>query len=154
MLNGGLHEFNEFTPIVAARALYLHVLQITDNINKFKDYSIAEHQNQNGSIMQIAVVRSDSLTNTMRKMAQDIYRYVCRANRRNVRIHPELKEERLIYQESAIDLCEDMLDYIPVCQKYFRLNTKKMLAWGRLVRDTKRSIVTWHESDSRRYQNI
>lgn len=53
MLNAGLHEFNEFTPITAARALYLHVLQITDNINKFKDYSIAEHQNQNGSIMHV-----------------------------------------------------------------------------------------------------
>ena len=154
MTNAGAHEANEFTPIVAARGLYLHVLQITDNINKFKDYSIAEYLNQNGSKTQVVIVRADSLTNIMRKMSQDIFMYVCRANRRNVNKHPEQKEERLACQDLALELCEDMLDYLPVCQKYFHLGTKKMLAWGRIVRDAKKAIAVWHESDIKRYKDI
>lgn len=63
------HEANRFTPIVKALGLVDHVLTITDNINKFPDYSTKEKKNEDGTATLVMVQRQDGLVNWAREQA-------------------------------------------------------------------------------------
>ena len=65
--NSGEHKPNDFTPVVGAMYLADYVFMITENLNKFPDYSVKEKKNADGTITQVYVFRSDSLTNIVRE---------------------------------------------------------------------------------------
>lgn len=67
------HEPNRFTPVVKAMELVDHVLTITDNINKFPDYTIKEKKNEDGTVTMVLVQRQDGLVNRAREQAMQIY---------------------------------------------------------------------------------
>ena len=48
--NSGEHKPNDFTPVVGAMYLADYVFMITENLNKFPDYSVKEKKNADGTI--------------------------------------------------------------------------------------------------------
>ena len=154
MSNVGDNKPNSFTPVVGAMNLAEYVFTITDNINKFPDYSISNKKNPDGTITQILVFRSDSLTNRVRDMANEIFLLTYTANEINLDRQPWRKEERLGKQAKAISLCSNLLPEIQLCRKHFHLSNKKVLYWGKKVRDLRTAIEGWHEKDKDRYKNI
>lgn len=131
-----------------------YVFKITDNPNKFKDFTVKEKKNEDGTITRIIISRSDSLTNRVRDMANKIYLLTYRSNEIDLRKQPERKEERLSKQVEAIDLCGDLLAEIQLCRMHFHLDYKRVLFWGDKVRNVRAAIERWHESDKDRYKDI
>ena len=150
MSNAGNHKENDFTPVVAAMELYSYVIKVTDNLNKFPDYSIIEQVSASGEPIHVVVVRSDSLTNVIRAEARDIYHYAERANRIDLRKEPWRAHERLHNQELAIDVCDDMFRDLQLCQHHFHISTKRMLYWGSMIKVAKDSISRWHAKEAER----
>ena len=154
MSNAGDHKPNRFTPVVEAMNHADYVFTITDNINKFPDYCVKEKRNPDGTVTQIYVFREDSLTNIVREMSNQIFMLTYTANEINLDRQPWRKAERLGKQIEAIQICSDLLAEIQLCRKHFHLTTKRVLKWGKRVRDLRTAIEGWHESDKDRYKNI
>jgi len=154
MANAGDHKPNDFTPVVGAMNLAEYTFTITDNINKFPDYCVKEKKNEDGTVTQIYVFRSDSLTNRVRDMANEIYMLAYTANEINLNKQPWRKDERLGKQAAAIRLCGDLLAEIQICRKHFHLPNKKVLNWGKKIREVRTAIEGWHEKDKDRYRNL
>lgn len=148
------HEANRFTPIVKALGLVDHVLTITDNINKFPDYSTKEKKNEDGTTTLVMVQRQDGLVNWAREQAMQIYLSAWTANEINLDKEPWRKEERLQKQEAAIHLCGEHLALIQLCQKHFHLSNKKVRYWGGLAVETREALKWWHNNDKDRYRGI
>lgn len=109
MVHSNQHEPNRFTPVVKAMELVDHVLTITDNINKFPDYTTKEKKNEDGTVTLVMVQRQDGLVNWAREQAMQIYLLAFTANEINLTKEPWRKEERLQKQEAAISLCGEHL---------------------------------------------
>lgn len=148
------HKPNDFTPVVGAMNHAEYVFLITDNLNKFPDFSIKEKKNPDGTVTQLIVFRQDSLTNTVRSMANEIFMLTYTANEINLNRQPWRKEERLQKQADAIRICGDLLAEIQLCRKHFHLSSRKIKHWGSMVRDLRTAIEGWHEKDKDRYRNI
>ena len=148
------HKFNAFTPTVACMVLADHVFKITDNINKFPEYSVTEKKNPDGTITQILVQRQDSLVNRVREQARQIYILAQSANDVNLEKEPWRKNERLGNQKEAIKLCGEHLAAIQLCKKHFHLSSKKVKFWGELTIKARNYLMKWHDSDKDRYRNI
>ena len=127
---------------------------ITDNLNKFPDFCVKEKKNEDGTITQVYVFRSDSLTNHVRDMANEIFMLSYTANEINLNKQPWRKDERLTKQARAIRLCGDLLAEIQLCRKHFHLPSKKVLHWGKKVKELRAAIEGWHEKDKDRYKSI
>lgn len=154
MTHEGQHKPNPFSTVAKAMDMADYTFTITDNPNKFKDYTVKEKENEDGTITQIYIWRNDSLTNRVRELANEIAVLAFTANEIDLRYHPERKQERLSKQAEAISLCEVLLAEIQLCRKHFHLNHKKVLHWGEQVRNTRIALEGWHESDKDRYKNI
>ena len=154
MANAGEHKPNDFTPVVGAMDHANYVLQITDNLKKFPDFSVKEKKNADGTISQIYVFREDSLTNLVRANARQIFHLTYTANEINLNRQPWRKEERLTKQAQAIALCGDMLADIQLCRKHFHLSKSRVKYWGKMVRDLRAAIEGWHEKDKDRFKGI
>lgn len=154
MANAGDHKPNDFTPVVGAMNLSEYVIHITDNLNKFPDYSVKDKKNEDGTITQIYVFRSDSLTNIVRAQAREIFMLTYTANEINLNRQPWRKQERLDKQAEAIRLCGEHLANIQLCRKHFHLSSKKVKHWGKMTRDLRIAIEGWHERDKDRYRGI
>lgn len=154
MVHEGQHRPNDFTPVVGAMELADYVFTITDNINKFPDYTVKEKKNEDGTITKIYVFRNDSLTNRVRDMANQIFMMAYTANEINLKKQPWRKDERLSKQAEAIRLCGDLLAEIQLCRKHFHLSNRKVLYWGKKVRDLRIALEGWHEKDRDRYREI
>ena len=148
------HKPNDFTPVVGAMRLADYVLTITNNINKFPDYTVKQKKNEDGTISQTYVFRSDSLTNIVREQANQIFMLAYTANEINVNKQPWRKNERLAKQDDAIRLCGEHLAEIQLCRKHFHLSNKKVNHWGKMTRDLRIALEGWHEKDKDRYKNI
>lgn len=148
------HRPNDFTPVVGAMNLAEYVFLITDNTNKFPDFSLKEKKNADGTVTQMIVYRSDSLTNIVRAEAREIFHLAYTANEINLTRQPWRKEERLGKQAQAISLCGDLLADIQLCRRHFHLSAKKIKHWGTQVRDLRKALEGWHEKDKDRYRNI
>ena len=148
------HKPNDFTPVVGALTHAEYVFHITDNLNKFPDYSVKNKKNPDGTITQLMVFRSDSLTNIVRAEAREIFHLTFSANEINLTRQPWRKDERLGKQAQAISVCGDLLADIQLCRKHFHLSSRKIKHWGKMVRDLRLSIEGWHEKDKDRYRNI
>lgn len=148
------HKPNDFTPVVGAMNHAEYVFHITDNLNKFPDYSVKNKKNPDGTITQLMVFRSDSLTNIVRAEAREIFHLTFSANEINLTRQPWRKDERLGKQAQAISVCGDLLADIQLCRKHFHLSSRKIKHWGKMVRDLRLSIEGWHEKDKDRYRNI
>lgn len=153
-MNAGEYKTTDFTPVVGAMELADYVFNITDNLNKFPDYATKETKNPDGSVTQMIVFRSDSLTNVVRKQANDIYMLAYAANEINLNKQPWRKAERLGKQEEAIKLCGEHLAEIQLCRKHFHLTNKKIKNWGGMTRTVRKALESWHEKDVDRYRNI
>lgn len=147
------HKPNDFVPVVGAMNLADYVFKITDNINKFPDFSVKEKRNEDGTITQIYVFRDDSLTNIVREEAREIFHLTYSANEINLTRQPWRKEERLGKQAQAIAICGDLLADIQLCRKHFHLSANRIKHWGGMVRDLRTAIEGWHEKDKNRYRN-
>lgn len=154
MLTENQYKPNDFTPVVGAMELAEYVFHITDNANKFPDFSVVERKNPDGTVTQIIVYRPDSLTNIVRAEARNIFHLTYSANEINLKRQPWRKEERLGNQAEAIKLCGELLADIQLCRKHFHLSNRKIKHWGKMVRDLRIAIEGWHESDKDRYRNI
>ena len=154
MSNAGEHKPNDFTPVVGAMDHASYVYTITDNINKFPDFSVKEKKNEDGTVSQIYVFHEDSLTNIVRAEAREIFHLTYTANEINLTRQPWRKEERLSKQAKAISVCGDLLADIQLCKKHFHLTRSKVKHWGKMVRDLRDAIEGWHEKDKDRYRNI
>lgn len=148
------HKPNDFTPVIGAMNLAGYVFKITDNINKFPDFCIKEKKNEDGTITQIYVFREDSLTNTVRAEAREIFHLAYSANEINLNRQPWRKDERLGKQARAIALCGDLLADIQLCRSHFHLSSKRIKHWGGMVRDLRTAIEGWHEKDKDRYRSL
>lgn len=148
------HRPNSFTPVVGAMNHAEYVLNITESLKNFPDYSVRERKNEDGTVTQIFVSRADSLTNTVRAEAREIYHLTYSANEINLNKQPWRKGERLGKQEKAIALCGDVLADIQLCRKHFHLNSRKVQHWGNMVRELRTAIEGWHEKDKDRYKDI
>lgn len=131
-----------------------YVIHITDNQNKFPDFTTVDLKNADGTVTKVIVYRSDSLTNIVRQMANEIFMLTYTANEINLKRQPWRKDERLGKQAQAIKLCGDLLAEIQLCRKHFHLSSRKIKHWGGKVRDLRKAIEGWHESDKDRYRNI
>ena len=147
------HKENSFTPVTAALELADYVFQITGNLKWFPDCSVKE-QREGDKVTQLLVFRDDSLVNTVREEARQIYHLVFTANEINLNRQPWRKNERLTRQAEAIALCGDLLADILLCRKHFHLTSKRIKYWGGLVRGTRAAIERWHDSDKARYKDI
>lgn len=147
------HKENSFTPVTAALELADYVFQITGNLKRFPDCSVKE-QREGDKVTQLLVFRDDSLVNTVREEARQIYHLVFTANEINLNRQPWRKNERLTRQAEAIALCGDLLADILLCRKHFHLTSKRIKYWGGLVRSTRAAIERWHDSDKARYKDI
>lgn len=154
MVHSNQHEPNRFTPVVKAMELVDHVLTITDNINKFPDYTTKEKKNEDGTVTMVLVQRQDGLVNWAREQAMQIYLLAFTANEINLTKEPLRKEERLQKQEAAISLCGEHLALTQLCQKHFHLSHKKVKYWGDLTIGVRDSLKWWNNSDKDRYKNI
>lgn len=148
------HRPNDFTPVVGAMNLAEYVFLITDNTNKFPDFTVKEKKNPDGTVTQMIIYRPDSLTNTVREEAREIFHLTYTANEINLNRQPWRKDERLGKQAAAISLCGDLLADIQLCRRHFHLSTRKVKYWGKQVRDLRDAISGWHEKDKDRYRNI
>ena len=151
MQHTGEHRPNEFTPVVSAMELADHVILITDNANKFPDFSMKRKKNEDGTVTEIYIQRQDSLVNWVRDQAKQIFVLLYTANKINLNNEPWRKAERLGNQLKAISLCEEHMATIQLCRKHFHLSAKKIEYWGGLALKVKNSTQKWHESDKRRY---
>ena len=152
--NSGEHKPNDFTPVIGAMHLANYVILITSNLNKFPDYSVKEKKNEDGTITQILVFRSDSITNIVREQANQIFMLAYTANEINLNRQPWRKNERLTKQAEAIRLCGEHLAEIQLCRKHFHLSNKKVKHWGKMTRDLRLALEGWHEKDKDRYKGI
>ena len=152
-MNSGQYDENTFTPVVNAMELSDYVFLITDNPNKFPEYTVTKKKKDDMIIITMQL-RQDSLTNIVRRQAFEIYMNVFGANEINVNRHPERKQERLNKQLYAIELCNRHLAAIQLCRKRFHLNYKRIKYWGGKTRDLRETIERWHESDKDRYKDI
>ena len=91
-MNSGQYEENTFTPVVNAMELSDYVFLITDNPNKFPEYTVTKKKKDDMIIITMQL-RQDSLTNIVRRQAFEIYMNVFGANEINVNRHPERKQE-------------------------------------------------------------
>lgn len=114
MVHSNQHEPNRFTPVVKAMELVDHVLTITDNINKFPDYTTKEKKNEDGTVTMVLVQRQDGLVNWAREQAMQIYLLAWTANEINLDKEPWRKEERLQKQEAAIINGGNRMKIIPL----------------------------------------
>jgi len=73
MSHAGNHKPNDFTPVVGAMELAEYTFTITDNINKFPDYTTKEKKNEDGTVTLVLVQRQDGLVNWAREQAMQIY---------------------------------------------------------------------------------
>lgn len=154
MTHEGQHKPNPFSTVAKAMEVAEYTFLITDNPNKFKDYVVKEKQNEDGTVSKMYIWRNDSLTNRVRDLANYIYVLSWTANEIDLRYQPERKAERLSKQVEAISKCDVMLAEIQLCRKHFHLNHRKVMYWGGLVRDTRKALEGWHESDKDRYKDI
>ena len=154
MPNAAEHRFNQFTPVVACMNLADHVLKITDNVNKFPEFSVSEKKNPDGSTTQILVQRQDSLVNRVREQAWQIYILAWSANRINLEKEPWRKAERLGKQEKAISLCGEHLAAVQLCKRHFHLTSKKVKFWGEMTVKAQNYLAKWNDTDKDRYRNI
>ena len=151
--NSGQYTENDFTPVVSAMELSDYVFHITDNPNKFPEYTITKKE-KDGMIFVTMQLKQDSLTNIVRRQAFEIYMDVFTANEINLKRHPERKQERLSKQLHAIELCNRHLAAIQLCRKKFHMSYKRMKYWGKKTRDLREVIERWHESDKDRFKGI
>lgn len=154
MANAGDHKPNGFTPVVAAMDLADYVLHITDNANKFPEFSKKEEKNPDSTITAYFVQRQDSLVNRVREQAWQIYILAWTANEINIIKQPWRKDERLQKEKEAIRLCGEHLAAIQLCRRHFHLSYRKVKHWGEMVIKTRAYIEKWHESDKDRYKGI
>lgn len=154
MTHEGQHKFNNFTPVTGAMELAEYVFKITDNPNKFKDFTVKDKKNEDGTISRLIISRNDSLTNRVRDMANEIFLLTYTSNEIDLRKQPERKEERLSKQIEAIRLCSELLAEIQLCRMHFHMDHKRVLFWGEKVRNVRAAIEKWHESDKDRYKDI
>ena len=131
-----------------------HVLKITDNVNKFPEFSVSEKKNPDGSTTQILVQRQDSLVNRVREQAWQIYILAWSANRINLEKEPWRKAERLGKQEKAISLCGEHLAAVQLCKRHFHLTSKKVKFWGEMTVKAQNYLAKWNDTDKDRYRNI
>ena len=153
LIHAGEYKPNNFTPVVGAMELADYVITITDNVNKFPDYTMKKRSNDDGAEIVI-VQRQDSLVNWVREQVRNIFILTYTANEITVNKQPWRKNERLEKQAHAIELCGEHLAAIQLCRKHYHLSNKKVKYWGGKVRDLRSSIEAWHESDKGRYKNI
>lgn len=154
MQNPSEHKPNDFTPVVSALELADYVITITDNFNKFPDFTKKERKNEDGTVTAIYIQRQDSLVNKLREQSSEIFVLLYTANQINLNKDPERKEERLNNQTKAIELCRRHLAYIQLCRKHFHLSANRIKHWGEMVMTVLNSAKKWHESDKSRYKNI
>lgn len=153
MLHEGEYKPNRFTPVVAAMELSEYVFLITDNANKFPEYTTTEKATESGKQIVI-MMRQDALVNRVREQAYQIYILAWTANEINLDKHPERKSERLDRERQAIELCNEHLAAIQLCRKRFRLSYKKIRYWGGLAFNVRNLLEKWNESDRNRYADI
>ena len=154
MAHEGEHKQNDFTAGNAVLDLANHVFTITDNTNKFPEYTQTERVTQDGKTIVTLVMRSDSLVNRVRDQAYSAFLKTFKANGIDLRKEPERKSERLRLQSEAIELCDEHLAAIQLCRKHFHLSSKKIKHWGDLTRKAKNLLIAWHDSDKVRFKNI
>lgn len=154
MIHENGYKFNTFTPIVYAMNLCDYVYQITDNANKFPEFTETIKHNKDGTETKILVMRQDSLINKVREQAYDIYMFAFTANEVNLNHHPERKDLRLQKQQGAIELCNEHLATIQLCRKRFRLTYKRIKYWGGKTIEVREALERWHTSDKTRYKDI
>lgn len=145
---------NDFTPVVLSMELADYVLHITNNSKKFPVCKTILKESDDGTMISKVNLLDDTLVNTIRDQAYQIYMNVSRANRINLKYQPDRKQERLDRQLKAISLCEDHLCTIQLCRKYFHLSSKRIKYWGKMTVSVRNAIEKWHESDVRRYKSI
>lgn len=145
---------NPFTTVAEAMELADYVITITDNFNKFPDYTGKERKNEDGTATVIFVERQDSLVNWVRQQTREIFVLAYTANQIDLRKEPWRKDERLGKQAQAVKLCEEHLAAIQLCRKHFHLTAKRIKFWGEKARKVKKSLEGWHEKDKDRYKNI
>lgn len=154
MANEGMHKPNDFTPVIGALDLADYVIKITDNFNKFPDFTEKQRKNPDGTVTSFYIQRQDSLVNWVREQAKEIFVLTYSANRINLTRQPWRKEERLRKQERAVDLCVEHLAGIQLCRKHFHLTNSKVKYWGGKTVILMNAIDNWNTSDRDRYKNI
>lgn len=145
------HQQNSFTVTANAMNLASYVITITDNANKFPDFTFKEVVSPEGLITKVFIQRQDSLVNWVREQAKEIFVLCYTANEINVTKEPYRKDERLSKQKKAISLCDEHMASIQLCAKHFDLSKRKVHHWGKLTYDLKTQIEAWHKSDKDRF---
>ena len=154
MLHEGDYKTNTFTPVVLAMDLCAHVYHVTDNKNKFPEYTEQKIQDPDKTCSKILIARDDSLINKVREQAFQIYMCAFSANEINLNKHPEQKDRRLALQARAIELCNWHLATIQLLKKPFHLRKGKLKYWGKLTLKVRTALVKWNDGDRDRYKNI
>ena len=84
-----------------------------------------------------------------------IYHYCRVAN--TIRVNDYQKEfekvlRRIQLETEALDLCEDLITDIMICQKLFHLKASRVRYWTKMTVETKELITKWRESEKKRCQ--
>ena len=79
---------------------------------------------------------------------------VKRANRINVGTSHELKVKRLEHQLNAINMLEDLNDWIYYCRRRLNLRGSKESCWHDKTEYALNLVKKWYSADEYRYRNI
>lgn len=114
-----------------ARDLSAHTIKICSNKNIFtEEYSYLVQK-----IVDISV---------------NIYLSARRAN--NIRVVTVTDgSHRRVYQDVAINECDELLALIDLAKRVFHLRSSKVVYWISLVEDTKALLIRWKDSDLKRF---
>ena len=120
---------NELQVILKAKDLAEHTLRVTSNCNRYpKKYRF-------------------SLVDKMQNKALEIYEYLYKANRTDLKSYGM---ERSELQTKAITHCDELLFYIELSYKLNIINDKSMGYWSKMVSDVKHMAIKWRSRDKER----
>ena len=134
-----------------ARELTLYTLGIAKNEDVFTPYDIKK--NPDGSIEKVPNETKADLIRDINRYAKHVYLYGWLAN--DIRVGKWRDwERRDDYQNVAIDSCNALLVSMGLAKTTFHLKSKRMVFWGRSTVNVRNALRAWHESDTKRYEDM
>lgn len=93
----------------------------------------------------------EELIKRIKNCALDIYTKAWAANGFNAETSQEDRRIRYRLQLEALAGCTDMLAYIGVAKSVFHIREKRMKYWRKSIKEVKKLLQNWKESDVKRY---
>ena len=126
-----LRDQGELEVNTKARAMAAYTLKITANEKHFDR-------------------AQDSYIQLIRGAAVDIHCLCWEANNIKVGASPDRYRTRLELQAQAADKCNRLCALIELAKPLFHLSSKRTVYWIRMVKEVRRVIRAWRESDAKR----